>query len=140
MMHGMCDRIHDFAPDGGRRNLRAIRRVAGLASDSQWAQQEDRVKTFKTFAEFTRCVQRGIAVLLDQRIAFPMVVVQVAVHRRVEQAAKVVETMPVVPANGSVEGDGHFSRVSLVADFCQQRLALLQSFNDGFNQHTAVAR
>src|SRR6266542_1749302 len=26
VMHGMCDGIHNFAPDGGRRNLRADRR------------------------------------------------------------------------------------------------------------------
>src|SRR6266567_3504872 len=136
----MCDGIHYLPPNGGRRNLRAVRRVAGFASDGQWAQQEDRVKTFKTFAEFTRGVQRCEAILLYQRIALTMVVVQVAVHRRVEQAAKVVEAMPIMPANGSVESDGHSSRVSLVADFCQQRLALLQGFADGFSQHTAVAR
>ena len=62
VMHGMCDGIHDFTSDGGWRNLRTVRRVAGFARDSQRTQQEDRVKTFKTLAEFTRGVRRGEAV------------------------------------------------------------------------------
>ena len=79
-----------------------------------------RLELFELFRKLRiRCVQRGEAVLLDQRIAFPVVVVQVAVHRRVEQAAKVVEAMPIVSADGGVEGDGHFLRVGLVADSSQ---------------------
>ena len=106
VMHGVGNRIHDFTPDGGRRDLRAIGRVAGLARDRQWAQQKHRIKILKTCTEFARRVQRGEAVVLDERAAFAVVVVQIALRRRVEQAAKVVETMTIVAADGSVEGDG----------------------------------
>jgi len=60
-----------------------------------------------------------------------IVVVQIAGSGRVEQAAKMVEAVAIMPADGGIEHDGDFASEVFVADFGDQRFTLPQRFDDG---------
>ena len=55
------------------------------------------------FAQFARGVERGEAVILDESAALAVVIVQFTLRCCVEQAAEVIKTVAVVPADGGVE-------------------------------------
>ena len=118
-MDSVGDRIHDLASGGGLRDLRAIGCVAGFARHSYRACHTGGVEAFVALAEFARGIERREAIVFNQRAALAMIVVQVAIRRGVKDAAKVIEAMPIMAADGGVEGDRHSSRVDLISDFGQ---------------------
>src|SRR5277367_4168261 len=95
-----------------------------------------RIQLFKARAHFAGRVERGETVVLDERPAFAMVVVQIACGRRFKQSVEMIKAMAVMPADGGVEGDGHLARVTFVGNFCEENFALPQGFYDRFDQFT----
>ena len=63
-----------------------------------------------------------------------MVVVQITRCRRFEQRVEMIKTMAIVPADGGVEGDGHFAHIGFIRNFREENFALPQGFNDGLDQ------
>jgi hypothetical protein len=63
-----------------------------------------------------------------------MVIVQVSIHCGVQETAEMIETMPIVPANGRVEGHWQFADVVRVAQLRQQCFALRERVNGGLNE------
>ena len=118
--------------------MRVARRIARLARHVQWAAEENGIKPFVTFAQCPRRVERGKAVVLNQCATFPMIVVQIAIHRRIQQRAEVIETMPVMPADGGIECDGQLARVVHIAELRQQCLALRERFDGGLDEFFGV--
>src|SRR5205809_869810 len=81
-----------------------------------------------------RGVERGESVALDRGAALAVVVIQITLCRRGEQAAEMVEAMAVMAANCGIKGDGHISGVGFVRKRGQQNLALLERLDHRVNQ------
>src|SRR5882724_1186705 len=67
-----------------------------------------------------------------------MVVIDFIGIEPVEQALEMIETMPVVPANGGVECGAELSRVLFVVENAEERFALTQNFRDSGDQRGSV--
>ena len=96
------------------------------------------IETLVAFAQFARRVERREAIVFNERAALAMIVVQVALRRRVQQAPEMIEAMPIMSAHRGVERNRHPAAVGPVADFLQENFTLAEGFDHGLNQFAAV--
>ena len=131
MMNGVGDGVHQLATDGRGNQRCLIDRVIYLAANVDGAIEKCRRDRLKGVEDALRFGQRELAIVFDSRITVAMVVIYLIGVEPVEQALKMIETMPGMSANGGLEGRAHFLRIFVVVDLAQKRFPLAQDFDDG---------
>ena len=64
--------------------------------------------------------EREVAIAFDPRIALAMIVIDLVGVQSLQQALEMIQTMPVMSANGGTEYGRQFARVIFVAQRIQQ--------------------
>ena len=67
--------------------------------------------------------------MFNQSAAFAVIIVQITLNRRVQQAPEMIQAVPVMTADRRTKGYGHFARVVIVAKLHEERFALRKCFN-----------
>ncbi len=139
-MDGVGDGVHQLATNGRTNQRCFVDRVVHLTANINGAIEKwrrDRLASAQNALSFRK---RELAIVFNPRVARAMIVIHFVGIESVQQALEVIETMPIMPANGRIERRTQLLRVLVVVDLAQERLALAQNFRDSGVQRRAIHR
>ena len=130
-MDAVRDGIHEFPTQRGLRDRRVAGQIADLAPCRDWGPQSVRRQRFQTPQQLLRDDTRKPRLPFQPWIPCAAVVIHKIAAESVEQAAKMVEAVTVVSADGSVEHHGHLGGINVRGERKEQCIALVQNLPCG---------